>query len=228
MLTSRECAAFLLLLACILLAHLSTAIFCSATRDGDFFASEKSFVGEEALPFDENDHAQTRALLWSQKAPDLNLLDTTKSTENTQTTSIADQLVKELDTVVDETSASQRAAGDIASANDDDNDDDDDAGNDNDNSKTSSNAIENAILDSEAVREKIKQNGRNDPGWTEAARQLEQSLETKWINNPDEDISREWHNAYEEKYSAGIVDEKKEEVLEIEEEMEKNEELTFG
>ena len=126
MLTSRECAAFLLLLACILLAHLSTAIFCSATRDGDFFASEKSFVDEEALPFDENDHAQTRALLWSQKAPDLNVLDTTKSTENTQTTSIADQLVKELDTVVDETSASQRAAGDIASANDDDNDDDDD------------------------------------------------------------------------------------------------------
>ena len=223
MLTSRECAAFLLLLACILLAHLSTAIFCSATRDGDFFASEKSFVDEEALPFDENDHAQTRALLWSQKAPDLNVLDTTKSTENTQTTSIADQLVKELDTVVDETSASQRAAGDIASANDDDNDDDDD-----DNSKTSSNAIENAILDSEAFREKIKQNGRNDPGWTEEDRQLEQSLETKWINNPDEDISREWHNAYEEKYSAGIVDEKKEEVLEIEEEMEKNEELTFG
>ena len=214
MLTSRECAAFLLL------AHLSTAIFCSATRDGDFFASEKSFVGEEALPFDENDHAQTRALLWSQKAPDLNVLDTTKSTENTQTTSIADQLVKELDTVVDETSASQRAAGDIASATDD--------GNDNNNSKTSSNAIENAILDSEAFREKIKQNGRNDPGWTEEDRQLEQSLETKWINNPDEDISREWHNAYEEKYSAGIVDEKKEEVLEIEEEMEKNEELTFG
>ena len=61
MLTSRECAAFLLLLACILLAHLSTAIFCSATRDGDFFASEKSFVDEEALPFDENDHAQTVA-----------------------------------------------------------------------------------------------------------------------------------------------------------------------
>ena len=171
---------------------------------------------EEASPPVVSVDAPKRTLLWSHKAPDLNLLDATTSAErdlsssSSSSSSVADQLVKELDTVVDGTL--QRAAEELVDGN----------------QKISSNDIENAILDSEAFRAKLEQNGGNDPGWTDEDRQLEQSLETKWVDNPEEDISPKWHDAYEEKYSAGIVDDKKEEVLEIEEEMEKNGELTFG
>ena len=173
---------------------------------------------EEASPPVVSVDAPKRTLLWSHKAPDLSLLDASTSAErdlsssssSSSSSSVADQLVKELDTVVDGTL--QSAAEELVDGN----------------QKISSNEIENAILDSEAFRAKLEQNGRNDPGWTDEDRQLEQSLETKWVDNPEEDISPKWHDAYEEKYSAGIVDDKKEEVLEIEEEMEKNGELTFG
>ena len=161
---------------------------------------------------------QRRSVLWSHKAPNLNLLDdgssaSSSSSSSGKSSSIADQLVKELDTVVDGT-LQNAAEAFVANGNTE---------------KISSNEIENAILDSESFREKLEQNGGNDPGWTDEDRQLEESLETKWVDNPEEDISPKWHDAYEEKYSAGIVDEKKEEVLEIEEEMEKSGgELTFG
>ena len=164
---------------------------------------------------------QRRSVLWSHKAPNLNLLDdgssasssSSSSVSSGKSSSIADQLVKELDTVVDGT-LQNAAEAFVTNGN---------------TQKISSNEIENAILGSESFREKLEQNGGNDPGWTDEDRQLEESLETKWVDNPEEDISPKWHDAYEEKYSAGIVDEKKEEVLEIEEAMEKSGgELTFG
>lgn len=204
-------------------ATTTVAAFVEEGEDRLFSPSSKNFpndVNEKQPQRYEREQKwqRRRSVLWSHKAPDLNLLDDVSSASSSSSSSsggsssIADQLVKELDVVVDGTL--QSAAEALVDGN---------------NQKISSNEIENAILDSESFREKLEQNGGNDPGWTDEDRQLEESLETKWVDNPEEDISPKWHDAYEEKYSAGIVDEKKEEVLEIEEEMEKSGgELTFG
>jgi len=142
-----------------------------------------------------------RKLSWSHKAPSLDILDQTqirlggrgskkkdrgKQQQREEMKSIADQLVSEIDDVVDKEMRIERE-GTIVD-----------------------DAIENAIVDAEEFRRRMEQ---GDPGWTEEDRELEASLETKWLDNPEEDISVKWHNAYEEKYSAGIVDDVKKEAL---------------
>jgi hypothetical protein len=87
---------------------------------------------------------QRRSVLWSHKAPNLNLLDdgssaSSSSSSSGKSSSIADQLVKELDTVVDGT-LQNAAEAFVANGN---------------TQKISSNEIENAILDSESFREKL-------------------------------------------------------------------------